>query len=290
MFRKILFATDLSDASDRALDCIATWKAVGLEQVVVTHVHNIRHTGGLVEVLRADHEPKLAAQAARLEKAGIAASWRLNFGVPYLDIDRIAHDEQVEAIVIGSHGATWMKEIFLGSVADGILRHSTLPVLMIKVNRLVLFPAPECERFCGGLFDRVLFATDFSDASEDALETVERMAGVTHHVVHLVHVQDMSRIVPHLKDRLDHFNHVDRERLHRIAEALRQAGAREVTQEIVLDHAGRGILRAAAAWQPHLIVLGRQGRGRVAEALLGGTAHQVARLSPDPVLLVPAAG
>lgn len=290
MFKKVLFATDLSDASARVLDCVAAWKAVGLEGVIVAHVHNIRHTGGLVEVLRADHEPKLAAQASRLARAGVTVGWRLMFGVPYLDIDRIAHDERAEAIVIGSHGATWMKEIFLGSVADGILRHSTLPVLVIKVNRLVSFPAPESGRFCGALFDRVLFATDFSDASEDALEVVERMAGVTHLVVHLVHVQEMSRIVPHLKDRLAHFNHVDGERLHRIADALHQAGAREVTWEILLDHAGRGILRVAGAWKPHLVVVGSQGRGRIAEVLLGGTAHHVARLSPDPVLLVPAAG
>jgi len=287
MFRTILFATDLSNASERAVDCVATWKAVGLEEVVVAHVHNIRHSGGLEDALRADHEPKLAAQASRLQAAGLAASWRLAFGVPYLDVDRLAHEARADAVVVGSHGATWVKEILLGSVADGILRRSTLPVLVIKVNRLVSLPAPECRQFCGGLFGRVLFATDFSDASEDALEVVERMAAATHPVVHLVHVQELSRIVPHLEDRLAHFDHVDNERLHRIADALRQAGAREVTQEIRLDHAGRGILRAAEAWRPHLIVVGSQGRGRIAEALLGGTAHHVARLSPDPVLVVP---
>lgn len=288
MFRTVLFATDLSAASERAIECVATWKPVGLEHVMVAHVHNIRHTGGLEGVVRADHEPKLARQASRLQAAGLAADWRLAFGVPYLDLDRLAHEAQAEAIVIGSHGATWAKEILLGSIADGILRHSTLPVLVIKVDRLGALPAPECERFCGGLFGRVLVATDFSDACEDALAVVQRMAAVTHPDVHLVHVQETSRIVPHLEDRLAHFNEVDGARLRRIADALRQAGAREVTQEIRLDHAGRGILRAAAAWRPHLVVVGSQGRGRIAQVLLGGTAHHVARLSPDPVLVVPA--
>ena len=57
------------------------------------------------------------------------------FGVPYLDLNRIATDVNADAIVIGSHGASWLREVLLGSVADAILRHSTRPVLVLKVDR-----------------------------------------------------------------------------------------------------------------------------------------------------------
>lgn len=287
MFARVLFATDLSLASERVVDCLGTWKALGLSQVVVAHVHHIRHTGGLELELRRDHEPKLAAQAARLRAAGIDGSWRLAFGVPYLDIDRIAHEEGAEAIVIGSHGQTWLSEVWLGSVADAILRHSTLPVMVVKVNRLVTFPAPECDRFCGSLFSKVLYATDFSDSAEFALEAVTRCVSRTKAAARLVHVQDVGRIRPHLEDQLQRFNEVDTQRLARIGEALCRAGASEVTHEIRFDHVARGILHAIEEWQPNLVVLGNQGRGYVPEILLGGTAHQIARLSPAPVLLVP---
>jgi nucleotide-binding universal stress UspA family protein len=155
------------------------------------------------------------------------------------------------------------------------------------VNRLVTFPAPECDRFCSGLFSKLLYATDFSDSAEFALEAVRRCVAKTKAAVHLVHVQDVSRIRPHLEDQLERFNDVDRQRLARIADALSHIGAREVTQEIQFDHAARGILQAIEAWQPNLVVLGSQGRGYISEVLLGGTAHRVACLSPAPVLLVP---
>ncbi|MBI4540958.1 MAG: hypothetical protein HY704_15760 [Gemmatimonadetes bacterium] len=82
MFDIAVIASDLSPASARVIRCVEQWKAFGLREVVVAHVHHIRHTGGLEPALRADHEPKLEAQAEVIRAAGLAASWRLEFGVP----------------------------------------------------------------------------------------------------------------------------------------------------------------------------------------------------------------
>lgn len=62
MFSRVLFATDLSEASNLALDCVAGWKELGLSKVTIAHVHAIRYVagaGGMEEQLRADHAPKL---------------------------------------------------------------------------------------------------------------------------------------------------------------------------------------------------------------------------------------
>lgn len=79
MFRKVVFATDLSPASEKALDCISEWMASGLETVVVTHVHNIRHTGGLEQALRRDHEPKWNARpsASKPRDSQLHGAWSL---------------------------------------------------------------------------------------------------------------------------------------------------------------------------------------------------------------------
>jgi hypothetical protein len=100
MFSHVLFATDLFEASDLALDCVAGWKNLGLSKVTIAHVHAIRYVGGaegLEDRLRSDHAPKLERQAQRVRDAGVSASWRLEFGVPYLDIERIAREEGAEA-------------------------------------------------------------------------------------------------------------------------------------------------------------------------------------------------
>jgi nucleotide-binding universal stress UspA family protein len=290
VYSRVLFATDLSKASDLALDCVAGWKSLGLSKVTLAHVHAIRYVGGaegLEDRLRADHAPKLERQAQRVRDAGVFASWRLEFGVPYLDLERIAREESAEAVVIGSHGGSWIKEVWLGSIADAILRHVTLPVMVIKVNRLLTLPREQCSEFCDSLFGKALIATDFSPASEGALDFARRLAAHSAGQIRLVHVQEHSRIFPHLASRLDEFNREDARRLEALAVELRTAGAREVTTEVLTNHAVRGLLALIEGWQPRLVVLGRHGRGKGGRQLIGSTSHDVARESPAAVLVAP---
>ena len=289
MFRRVLFATDLSAASDLALDCVAGWQALGLTNVTVAHVHNLQYAGGaagLQDRLRADHAPRLERQAQKLRDAGVAAAWRLEFGVPYLEVERIAREEGAEAVILGSHGSSWVKEVWLGAVADAILRHVALPVLVIKVNRLRDLPQQRCSEYCDSMFGRALFATDFSPATGGAAETARALAGRGAEI-RLVHVQEHSRIFPHLAGRLDEFNREDTRRLEELAEELRRSGAREVSLEVRTDHPVRGLLAAIGEWQPRLVVVGRHGRGAAAGRLIGSVSHDVARESPAPVLVVP---
>lgn len=289
MFERVLFATDLSDASDLALECVAGWQKLGLKKVTVAHVHSIQYAGGaagLEERLRADHAPKLERQAQRVRDAGVDASWRLSFGVPYLEMEGIARDENAEVVVLGSHGSSWIKEVWLGATADAILRHVTIPVLVIKVNRLRELPRETCAEFCDSLFGTVMLATDFSPASAGAVETARTLAagGAS---LRLVHIQEHSRIFPHLASRLDEFNREDRRRLEALAAELRQLGAREVSLEVRTDHPVRGLLAAVREWGPRLVLVGRHGRGGAWNRLIGSTSHDVARESPAPVLVVP---
>lgn len=290
MFSRVLFATDLSPASDIALDCVAGWRGLGLSNATVAHVHAIRYAGGaegLEEQLRADHAPKLERQAQRLRDAGVQASWRLEFGVPYVDIERIAREEGAEVVVLGSHGSSWIKEVWLGSIADAILRHVQVPTMVIKVDRLKGLPREQCSMFCGSLFGKALIATDFSHDSSGAIAVARELARRSAGELRLVHVQDQSRIFPHLASRLEEFNREDTRRLEALAADLHAAGAREVTIELRTDHVVPGILAAVEAWRPRLVVLGRFGSGRGGRHLIGSTSHDVARESPVPVLVVP---
>ena len=290
MFRRVLFATDLSAAADLALECVGGWQNLGLSKVTVAHVHNIQYAGGgagLEDRLRTDHAPKLERQAQRVRDAGVDASWRLEFGIPYLEMDRIAREEGAEAVVLGSHGGSWIKEVWLGSTADAILRHVTLPVLLIKANRLLELPPERCANVCDSLFGKVLLATDFSPATTGAIEAVRTLAQRFSSEVRLVHVQEHSRIFPHLASRLDEFNREDARRLEELAGELRRLGAREVSQEVRTDHPVKGLLAAIREWQPRLVVVGRHGRSAGTGRLIGSTSHDVARESPVPVLVVP---
>jgi len=47
------------------------------------------------------------------------------------EILKFAKEENVDLIIIGTHGRTGVKHIFLGSVAEKVIRHSSLPVFVI---------------------------------------------------------------------------------------------------------------------------------------------------------------
>ena len=57
---------------------------------------------------------------------------RIEKGIPFRDILRVEEEEKVPAIVVGSHGKTNIKEMFLGPVSEKVIRKSSKPVLVVK--------------------------------------------------------------------------------------------------------------------------------------------------------------
>ncbi|MFY0629858.1 MAG: universal stress protein [Flavobacteriaceae bacterium] len=71
----------------------------------------------------------------------------------FSEVNEVAKEENADLIIMGSHGATGLKELFVGSNTEKVIRFSETPVLVIK-NEISDFS-----------FDEVVFATDFSKES-----------------------------------------------------------------------------------------------------------------------------
>lgn len=288
MFTRIVVATDFSDASDSVVGCLHGLRPLGVEEVVLTHALGLRHLMDLKYLLAPEAERKLQSQKAALVEQGFEVTVRVEAGIPSLEINRVARETQADMIVIGSHGATLAREILLGSVATEVLHQSRHPVF---VARLKITDTPEgrssCEMLCTDFHRHILYATDFSDTAERAFAYVERFVESGARRVTLLHVQDRPVIEPHLRDRLDEFNRIDEERLDRLRARLRELGADEVSSEVPYGHPVEEIVARAAELEATLIVMGTQGRGRLASVMLGNVSLQVARLAGVPVLLVP---
>ena len=287
MFSRVLFGTDFSPASDRALDCLARWKRFGLTKITLAHVHDIHTAGGLEEKLRERDEAEMSRQKSFVADHGLRVSSRVEIGIPYFELDRIAHEEGCEAIVIGSHGASWAAEVMIGNVADAVIRHSAFPVFIIKVNRLVSLTEDECESACTSIFTNILFPTDLSEETEGALAIIERLCRQYKSAVHLLHVIETKGVMPHMPDYREAVLPIVKEEMDALAGKLSAAGASSVSVEIIRDHRVRGILQVINSRKPGLVVVGKHGHGHFAELLLGSTSHGVARLSAAPVLIVP---
>lgn len=94
----------------------------------------------------------------------------------FSEVDEIAKKHDAELIVMGSHGTDGLKEIFIGSNAEKVVRNSEIPVLVIK-NKMDNF---KIERF--------VFACDFKLENLKAFEKAKRFAEILSAEIDLVYI------------------------------------------------------------------------------------------------------
>jgi nucleotide-binding universal stress UspA family protein len=287
MFSTILLATDLSPASDSVVDYAKTLRPLGCRRVVLAHVIYVKHMVGLSEALKEEASPKLDAQKMALEAEGFEVSVEMPVGVPGIELTRLAQELDCKAIVIGSHGHSLARSIALGCVPTDVVHRAEVPVLIVRLEILEEGEERCCRVVSTDILSHVLYATDFSDNAERAFRYVEEFARRGCKKMTLMHVQDISRIRPHLEHRLREFNEIDRSRLERMASRLRDLGVEEIDLQIPYGAPASEIVNYVQNACPSVVVMGIHGRGFIADIFVGSVAHNVARLSQSPVLLVP---
>lgn len=147
MFEKILYPTDFSDASKKALDYIKQLKEAGTKEVVVLHViderelHSVvQHSegglafeGDLRKIMEKNAEEGMKVIEDELKNSGFKVKTRIVKGVPFRDILKEEEEEKdVSVVVLGSHGKSCIAEMLLGSVSEKVVRKSNKPVLIVR--------------------------------------------------------------------------------------------------------------------------------------------------------------
>lgn len=88
-------------------------------------------TQAALEAAHAQAQRRLDAAVAKAREAGIDAQGTLAQGDPAYEIVQCARQTGVDAIVMGTHGRTGLKRLFLGSVAEETLRTAHVPVVVV---------------------------------------------------------------------------------------------------------------------------------------------------------------
>ncbi len=141
MFETIVWATDGSELADRVLPLVAELAHDYGSRVVAVHANEVL-SGRLAGTPRYADEPeirsKIAHQVAALAEAGLRARLRIETSsrkrVPEL-IAQAAAEENATLIVVGTHGRGGMAAAVMGSVARGLLRVASCPVLTVPPVR-----------------------------------------------------------------------------------------------------------------------------------------------------------
>jgi nucleotide-binding universal stress UspA family protein len=137
--KKVLFPTDFSRASDAALPFATSLAKDSNAQLLIVHVQEppLAYGGELYygapepntdELIKLLHDVKPVDPSVLVE-------YRLLTGHPIDAVVRLAEDEGVDLIVLGSHGRTGVSRVLMGSVAEEIVRKAPCPVLICKQPR-----------------------------------------------------------------------------------------------------------------------------------------------------------
>lgn len=283
MYSKVLLATDLSEVSDLLIGHLPNLIKVGLKEVVLVHVVNIRDVGGLSGKFKRHTEKEIKKYQKILEQKGVKTKIKVPIGFPSYEINEIADKEKVSLIMIGSHGKSVAREILLGGTGEQIIRDSRRPVLIMKLN---IKEGEGCSLYCENIFESILYPTDFSNNAEKVLPYIAKAIDAGCKKVVLLHVQEEHKIKPHLEHRLEEFNKIDQDRLDRIKKELLDLGVKEVKIVIELGKTIPIILRVSEAENLCLIALGARGRTLLEEVFIGSTANNIVRHAKMPVLFV----
>lgn len=135
--KNILFPTDFSHTGDAALAFAAMLAREGNSRLIIAHAEEppLAYGGGEMyygipepsteELMRMLHAVKPSDPAVRCE-------YRLVMGDPADAMVLLAEEENVDLIVLGSHGRTGLSRLLMGSVAEAIVRKAHCPVLVYK--------------------------------------------------------------------------------------------------------------------------------------------------------------
>jgi len=201
---------------------------------------------------------------------GIAADSILSF----------AQERKADLIVMGTHGRRGFDRLVLGSVTDRVMRTAPCPVLAISKLPHEFMAAGEERRRVHHL-NRILFCTDFSKASEWALNhaisaTAEYDAELT-----LLHVLEEVPSPAKTEDAIA----TATEQLDKM---IPQEGRKtlKIKMAVRIGKPYQQIIQFVVEAQIDMVAMGVSGRGALDRAVFGSTTYRVMQLGPCPVLAV----
>jgi len=143
MYDRILVPTDGSDEGERAVRHAIDLAAVHGAEVHAVYVVNTRsYTSlpmdtsweGISDVLHDEGDAAVEQVRELAEETEVPFRARLVEGSPSSGIIRYTETEDCDLIVMGTHGRGGIDRLLLGSVAERVVRSSTVPVLTVHVG------------------------------------------------------------------------------------------------------------------------------------------------------------
>lgn len=232
-------------------------------------------TAVAAEVVRSERDRALselyalAAECRAKSKADISVDL---YAGPVADVlEGYARRNDVDLIVISTHGRSGITRLSLGSVTDSLIRHTTIPVLVVKPPTSYLNPQVSAE------FKRIVVPLDGSMLAEQILPRVLALAKLEDAEITLLNIlipqsYSQKEIVDPNLPWWDKDISLAQEYLFRIAGRLRRKGVPVTTDIVISENVASAIGDFAGRERADLIAIATHGRGGLARMLRGSVA------------------
>jgi nucleotide-binding universal stress UspA family protein len=173
---RVLVALDFSKSSDKALrHALAIARSYGAKFYLAHVVSSLGLTMAGPEATAAATAAatrdmqELEANLLSRELDGIPHEGIVCEGEIWQELQRVVRDQQIDLIVLGTHGRTRVRKVALGSVAESVFRHAACPVLTVG-------PYTPADPPANAQVRHILYPTDLSPESAQAASYVVSLA------------------------------------------------------------------------------------------------------------------
>ncbi len=139
MFRRVLHPTDFSECANAAFQIVKRLKAVGTEEVILLHVQDERlmkhRSEEQITIFDREDRRRLERMQRDLLLYGLPSTVMIRHGIPFRETLKVADEQEVCLIILGSQGRSALRELLAGSTLENVLRLSRQPVLVVRQPR-----------------------------------------------------------------------------------------------------------------------------------------------------------
>lgn len=239
--------------------------------------------------VRRDERAYLRQQASRIRaQAGLRITTEVLDDPIAAAIVQYAQRTGTDLIVMTTHGRGPLSRLWLGSVADQVIRRATMPVLLIRPREGAPDPVPERGQ-------QVLVPLDGSSIGEAAVEPAAELAERLELGLTLVQVVLPPPLIgdaiavyppPDADERIRLRMREAEDYLDDVAEPLRERGLVVVTVAVAHRSVVDALLDLLRVGDFAMVAISTQGEGGIQRFLLGGVADKLVRSAERPVLVV----
>lgn len=283
--KHILVAMDLSGRSDRAFErALILAQAHGAEltvsHIIDEQVMDYDRDSGLEDSIRECAKAKLERHWANLPESSVKRiNLAVKVGAPWESILAEADAKRADLIVLGLHGKDALRDMFVGTTAERVIRHSVIPVLVVKEK-----PTGE-YRF-------VVAATDFSPCSAHALGIgLELAPEADFRLVHVFETPFPNRI-RFRDDELESYKRPFEDRLRLEAKQAMDAfmsghsfSKASIKPILERDETIPGVLKIVREQDADLLVMGTHGGTGIVGNFIGSYALYMLNAPPCDMLI-----